>query len=525
MDAGWIKTTDMIYEEHAKKIIESVLDHMVEDYRARFNWADTYFFARWYKEADTRYKELAHKFVKEGKFYFVNGGWVEHDESIPDYRSAIEQMVVGQQFLNETFGIVPHIGWQVNSFGETAITPSIYAMLGIDSLVNSRIGYSAKTEFKNSQSLNFIWEGHKISSHMDKYRIFTHPIIGDYKIPSPYDFSDENTIHCPEPFIDIKRSHEFFEKVIKPNMYTYDKSDDIAIVFGSDNLYENAYMTFYCIDNFMAEVQRLVRDYTNFKYLTYKFATIEEYVEQVQKTHKENGWKLPYYNGDFVPYDNRIEKQNSNSKYAVEEYTEFWTGFYTTRPVIKQQIRDLMHNVRVINSVYSINHLNRKNFNISDDENFDNVTCKNILSGDPSVHNYTTSQIVSICKDYVTMIKQEASRMLHHHTISGTHPSNTYSLDFNKTITDTNHDLFALLKILHLNNLKLHFNESAAMLMKNNAKSNDLLTNDISEDFYPIIMYNPTLQERNEIVNVTVKGVQAIVFDEEFKPIKSQIMH
>ena len=65
LDAGWIKTTDQTYEEHAKRIIESVLEALDYDYRYRFNWADTYFFARWYEETTPYYRELAERMIKQ----------------------------------------------------------------------------------------------------------------------------------------------------------------------------------------------------------------------------------------------------------------------------------------------------------------------------------------------------------------------------------------------------------------------------------------------------------------------------
>lgn len=431
LDVGWIQTTDMMYEEHAKKIIESILDLMKEDFRIKFNWADTYFFARWYEDASDHYKMLAQEYVKSKRFYFVNGGWVMHDESTSDYRSVIDQIVVGQEFLYETFDIIPTVGWQIDSFGESAVTPSIMSMSGIDSIVNSRIGHSAKSTLIKNKYLNFMWEGHKISSDMSKHRLFTHPLMGDsYKTPSPFEFSNEKDLNCTHPYIDIKNARDFFDRVFQPHIDTYDYTDEIAIFFGADNLYSDAYMTFYCIDSYMVEIQRLIRDWTQYRWMTYRFATIEDYLQQISSKFKEEKIHLPYFKGDFVPYDQRVVRNDVLKLNQNDGYTEFWTGFYSTHPVIKQQIRDLTSQVRSLSSLMSISNLLNAEL---DTPNF----------------NFNTSMAE------LTKIRQDSARMLDHNTITGTHPRNTYVLDYNKTITNTMSSSQKLTERIHLENLKL----------------------------------------------------------------------
>ncbi len=44
------------------------------------------------------------------------------------------QMTLGHQFLLETFGVQPTIGWQIDPFGHSASQASLYAQMGMDAV-------------------------------------------------------------------------------------------------------------------------------------------------------------------------------------------------------------------------------------------------------------------------------------------------------------------------------------------------------------------------------------------------------
>lgn len=50
----------------------------------------------------------------------------------------------GHGFLYETFGIRPQFSWQVDSFGASATTPTLFALAGFNAHVISRIDYELK---------------------------------------------------------------------------------------------------------------------------------------------------------------------------------------------------------------------------------------------------------------------------------------------------------------------------------------------------------------------------------------------
>ena len=67
---------------------------------------------------------------------------MQNDEAAAHYVAMIDQMTVGHQFLNRTFGLAPRIGWQVDPFGHSSTQASLLTgALGFDALYFGRADY------------------------------------------------------------------------------------------------------------------------------------------------------------------------------------------------------------------------------------------------------------------------------------------------------------------------------------------------------------------------------------------------
>ena len=112
-DAGWFLTYNQYYEGKIVEIFNSILSVLPTNPSYRYNWADTNFLAKFYRETSEEKRVLIHKLVENGQIGFMGGGWVMHDETLPDYRNELLQMETGLRWLNETFGVRPRVGWQI----------------------------------------------------------------------------------------------------------------------------------------------------------------------------------------------------------------------------------------------------------------------------------------------------------------------------------------------------------------------------------------------------------------------------
>lgn len=87
------------------------------------------------------------------------GGWSQHDEANPDPIAMINQMSYGHDYLLKNFGITPKVAWQIDPFGHSSVTPSLFQQMGFEALVINRIHHGLKDFFKGKQTMEFLWRG------------------------------------------------------------------------------------------------------------------------------------------------------------------------------------------------------------------------------------------------------------------------------------------------------------------------------------------------------------------------------
>lgn len=103
-------------------------------------------------------------------------------------------MTLGHQFLFNQFGIKPEIGWQIDPFGPSTLTPTLFKLMGFKYHVINRIDERIKYIF-NATEMNipesgimtierefeFLWYP---SSNNPNISIFTHVLDHHYESPS-----------------------------------------------------------------------------------------------------------------------------------------------------------------------------------------------------------------------------------------------------------------------------------------------------------------------------------------------------
>ena len=69
----------------------------------------------------------------------MNGGWVASDEACPVYQDLIENMVIGHQFLQDNFGVLPRFGWHVDAFGHSNTMNYLFQQMGYEAVFFGRL--------------------------------------------------------------------------------------------------------------------------------------------------------------------------------------------------------------------------------------------------------------------------------------------------------------------------------------------------------------------------------------------------
>ena len=79
--------------------------------------------------------------VKEKRLDFVNAGWSMHDEAVTHHDDMMNNMMIGHEFLEREFNFRPKVGWHIDPFGHSNANPRLFAEMGMDAWVFSRLDF------------------------------------------------------------------------------------------------------------------------------------------------------------------------------------------------------------------------------------------------------------------------------------------------------------------------------------------------------------------------------------------------
>ena len=120
-----------------RSTFRSALDRMKENDNYKFTSACAGYYL-WIKQMDPEMFEEIKQRVKEGRWGVVGGMWVQPDCNIPSGESFCRHFLYSQKFLKENFGDITNVGYNVDSFGHSAVLPQLFKKSGIDNYVYMR---------------------------------------------------------------------------------------------------------------------------------------------------------------------------------------------------------------------------------------------------------------------------------------------------------------------------------------------------------------------------------------------------
>jgi hypothetical protein len=100
------------------------------------------------------------------------------------------------------------------------------------------------------------------------------------------------------------------------------------------------------MDKLMGMMEKHSQERYGFE-ISMRYSTADEYLATINI--KENTY--PTYDGDFFPYTT-VERCPENICISGQR-SDHWTGYYSTKPVLKQLIRDTYKNYRSLSKFIS----------------------------------------------------------------------------------------------------------------------------------------------------------------------------
>lgn len=125
----------------------STVDALMTEYpEYRYTQSQPQLFA-YLKENDPELYERVKQRIKEGRWELVGGMWVEPDLNLPSGESLMRQMLYGQAFYQEEFGMTSEIEWLPDTFGYCASLPQILRHGGVRYFMTTKLGWNDTNVF------------------------------------------------------------------------------------------------------------------------------------------------------------------------------------------------------------------------------------------------------------------------------------------------------------------------------------------------------------------------------------------
>jgi alpha-mannosidase len=123
------------------------------EYRFACSQAQQY---AWIKERNPDLWRRIRACVERGQFVPVGGSWVEPDCNLPSGESLLRQLVHGQRFFEDEFGIRCREFWSPDAFGYCNQLPQLLRLAGITRFLTQKLSWN---RFNRPDSHTFVWQG------------------------------------------------------------------------------------------------------------------------------------------------------------------------------------------------------------------------------------------------------------------------------------------------------------------------------------------------------------------------------
>lgn len=277
IDIAWLWTVG-VTREKAVRSFSTVLELMDQYPEYRFMSSQPILY-QFVKEQEPELYERIKEKIKEGRWETDGAMWLESDCNLPAGESLVRQVMKGEQFFMEEFGIPSRCLWLPDVFGYSAAIPQILKKSGVPYFLTTKIAWNQFNQLPND---TFIWKG------IDGSDVFVF-------MPTTCDF--DKTLGLNISFTDT-RNTTTYTGIVNPNMTlgTFKR-------FQNRDLTENTLMLFGFGDGGGGPTREMLEEAERLKYGMPGIPRLVQEPERVffDRVHEEIASRpdMPQWNGEL----------------------------------------------------------------------------------------------------------------------------------------------------------------------------------------------------------------------------------
>ncbi|MBP0013579.1 MAG: alpha-mannosidase [Roseofilum sp. SID2] len=154
LDLAWLWPVSETWEA-AQRTFTSVLQLQTEFPELTFGHSTPALYA-WLEHHQPHLFNAIKNRVREGRWEIIAGLWVEPEFNLVSGESIIRQVLYGQRYIREHFGVLNRVAWLPDSFGFCWQLPQILKLGKIDYFVTQKLRWNDTNEFPHEV---FFWQG------------------------------------------------------------------------------------------------------------------------------------------------------------------------------------------------------------------------------------------------------------------------------------------------------------------------------------------------------------------------------
>ncbi len=326
-DPDWLLTSEEYFERFVRHNLDFAIEELKKETRRVYS-IECIFFLRLYWERYPSCQNSIRELVNNGRLRLTSSGITTADTLLPGTESILRDFLIGQEWLRANgMNQEPKLAYFADSFGCTPALPSLLKASGFDFTAITRVdgmyfmgcdlepsrrfpkpGSTAECLLNLERSLDFIWRDQNGAQVLCHWNAFTYG-MGDMLAFNGFSrvylfrvaFSSRSGRHI------ARRINQYAGKLSPVSRTPY-----MLCPIGFDFVEP--------IPGLVALLDRYNQNYYPKTGIWAVNAGMDDYLELVN--HYKD--KLPVLELDPNPY---------------------WTGFYTSRPVLKQRCRNLVDNL------------------------------------------------------------------------------------------------------------------------------------------------------------------------------------